>query len=512
MNNSRNLIKKWLDELTFSGDKKEIVANYVLPDDIKVTVKFNDIVQNWNMESKFFRLSATPGTEIIIEAEQNGKPAIRRIVTPGKQYVRLASNNVTATRTKMLNSILDAKDIQKELIPFVFFLRDGKFQSPKDEKNALAFVLSSSELSSLALGILLLGIYENGNYEDENITNCIIEFNYEFFDDTSDTSLLKLSLLDMACSLYPSNIFRQTDMEGRELRCKLQPLIDQRLNAILESSNKFSIEQLISIFNIHEYTDKQYTRDLAKQLINDSLKNLAKFSFDGVALSLDQHLPIKQTVSLHKGSAQSIVSCFIPAVPLVYTAWNIFMLFSGFKPDFDLVSDFFSLYQGPINRNLKNINKATAYLIGDIAYEQQGVFGIAALSKTCIIFSSYNDFYSESINKSKQYDNPKISLVDNILKINYNTDCLPNKNTMLYWPQDEFEKQYIEDNWAFGEVSQGRIAIHCSRQIFEHNDVLINKELEASGENVVWSIICEDKNKDINLTEFSRRIKEQWIP
>jgi hypothetical protein len=97
------------------------------------------------------------------------------------------------------------------------------------------------------------------------------------------------------------------------------------------------------------------------------------------------------------------------------------------------------------------------------------------------------------------------------MKIIYNMNCSENNNTMLYWPQDEFEKQYIEEKWLFGEVSQGRIAVHCSCPILEYNDVLINRELEAVGNEIVWSIICADKKEDLSLIEFSERVKKIWI-
>jgi len=488
--------EKWLENLRFSGDKKEIVAQCVVPEDLKVTVSFNGSTFDWNgTESKFFKLGSTPGTEIIVKLRDNNSTSSRSMVAPGKQYVRMSSNSVSGTRDKMLNHIFDGKDVSKDLQPFVGFLRYGAFYR-EDEKFAIEYIKASNELSSLALGILLLGMHEHGVKNHAMIRALVNDCATSWL----NLNLFELSVLCMASSL--NLISSESVVEN------LESSIKQKLELLDSSDNaEFSLVVFVGLINLYEFSPDSTIKSLSEKLINADLKKLAVLCFDGVSLVLDADLPAKQIVSLHKGSAQSVISCFVPGVPLVYNQWTIFLLLSGFEPSFDLVGEFFSMRSGLYN-GIK-VNKTTAYLLADVSMLRNGVFGVTALNKTCTVFSSYFDFYKDGFCDSMQLKEPKISLVDSFMKIIYNMNCLENKNTMLYWPQDEFEKQYIEEKWVFGEVAQGRIAVHCSCPIFEHNDVLINRELEAVGNEIVWSIICADKKEDSSLIEFSKRVKKK---
>jgi len=492
------LPEMWLDDLRFSGDKKELVAQCVVPEDLRVTVSFNGSSFDWDgSESKFFKLGATPGTEIIVTIKDDDSSASRIMVAPGKQYVRMSSNSVSGTRKKMLNNIFAGKEVSKELLLFVGFLRDGVFHRD-DERLALEYIKSSNELSSLALGILLLGMHENGVKDHAMIRASVNDLAKSCL----NLNLFELSLLCIAVSL---NLVSNESMGS-----KLEFSIRQQLELFDTSDNaQFSLIQFAGLINLCEFSTDSNIKLLSQQLINVSLNNLAILCFDGVSFVLDADLPAKQIVSMHKGSAQSVISCFVPGVPMVYNPWIIFVLLSGFEPNFDLVGEFFSKRSGLYN-GIK-VNKTTAYLLADVSLANHGVFGMAALNKTCFVFSSYYDFYKDGLCEGNQLKKPKISLVDSFTKIIYNMDYSKNKNTMLYWPQDEFEKQYVEEEWVFGEASQGRIAVHCSCSILEHNDVLINRELEAVGDEIIWSIICADKREDLSLIEFSRRVKKKWI-
>jgi hypothetical protein len=494
---------RWLENLRFSGDKKELVANSVVPKNIKVTVSFNDSSFCWeSLTSKFFKFGATPGTEIVVRLDEHDSSVSRTMVVPGKQYVRMSSNSVSGTRKKILNNIFAGKKIQSELMPFVKFLRDGQFRTLLEEESALNFIKSSDDLSLLAFGIFLVGLYEHRELLCPNTKACLVEFCANYLESLPDLNLFELSLLSLA---YRLNIISEEEQVA-----KLDSYIEQQLS-LLESSldDNFSIEQFIGLINLYEYTCNKSVKPIADKLLNESLKKLAMLSFDGVSFALDIDLPAKQIVSLHNGSAQSVISCFVPGVPLVYNPWNIFIVLSRFEPSFDLVGEVFAIREQTCN-NIK-IHKTTAYLLADVCHNKLGIFGMAALNKTCTVFSSYYDFYADEFCDLKQLKVPKISLVDSFIKIIYTMETLKDKKTMLYWPQDEFEKQYIEGNWVFAEVAQGRIAVNCSCQIVEYNDVLINKELEASGNEVVWNIICADKKEDSSLIEFSKRIKEKWI-
>jgi len=489
---------KWLEDLRFSGDKKELVAQCVVPEDLKVTVSFNGSTFDWDgSESKFFKLGATPGTEIVVILRDNDSTVSKSMVAPGKQYVRMSSNSVSSTREKMLNNIFAGKEVPKELLPFIGFLRDGVFHKD-DERLVLEYIKSSNELSSLALGILLLGMHENGVKDHEMIRASVNDLAKSCL----NLNLFELSLLSIAVSL---NLISTESMGS-----KLESSIKQQLELLDTSDNaEFSLIQFAGLINLYEFSADPNIKSLSEKLINAVLKNLSLLCFDGVSFVLDSDLPAKQIVSMHKGSAQSVISCFVPGVPLVYNQWTIFLLLSGFEPSFDLVGEFFSKRSGLYN-GIK-VNKTTAYLLADVSLANHGVFGMTALNKTCTVFSSYYDFYKDGFCDSRQLKKPKISLVDFFMKIIYNMNCSENNNTMLYWPQDEFEKQYIEEKWVFGEVSQGRIAVHCSCPILEYNDVLINRELEAVGNEIVWSIICADKKEDLSLIEFSERVKKIWI-
>jgi hypothetical protein len=490
---------RWLEDLRFSGDKKELVANSVIPQNIKVTVNFNDSSFCWeSLISKFFKFGATPGTEIVVKLEDVNSSVSRTMVVPGKQYVRMSSNSVSGTRKKMLNNIFAGREIQSELMPFVKFLRDGKFRTSIEEESALNFIKSSDDLSTLAFGIFLVGLYENRESLNPNIKNCVIEFCATCFERLADLNLFELSLLSLASNLKFMSEEKQV--------AKLNSYIEQQLS-LLESSQDdlFSIEQFVALINLCEYSCNDSIKSIADKLVNERLKKLAILSFDGVSFVLDSDQPARQIVSLHKGHAQSVMSCFVPGVPLVYNPWNIFIVLSSFEPSFDLVGEVFALREQTY-KNTK-IHKTTAYLLASICHKKQGLFGMAALNKTCTVFSSYYDFYADDFCDVKQLKAPKISLVDSFIKIIYTMEALKSKKSMLYWPQDEFERQYIEGNWVFAEVSQGRIAVHCSCKIVEYNDVLINKELEASGNEVVWTVVCADKKEDCSLTKFSERIK-----
>ncbi len=497
MKKEKFLINNWLEYLRFSGDKKEIAAQCVVPEELKVTVSFNGSTFEWNgSESKFFKLEATPGTEIVVTLTENYSSASRSMVVPGKQYVRMSSNSVSGTREKMLNRIFAGEEVSKEIQPFVGFLRDGAFDK-HDENLAIEYIKGSNELSFLALGILLLGMHENGINGDVKIKNCVNDLAKSIF----NLDLFELSVLYIAVSLHL--ISNESMVEELETAIK-----KQLVHFDYSDNGEFSLFQFAGLINLYEFSIDSNIKSLSETLINVVLKKLSLLSFDGVSFVPDADLSSKQFVSLYKGSAQSVISCFIPGVPLAYNQWMIFVLLSGFEPSFDLVEDFFSTRSGVYN-DIK-IKKTTSYMLADLMLFSQGVFGLTALSKTCIVFSSYYDFYKDELYDTSKLQAPEISFVDYFMKTIYNMNGLKNKNTMLYWPQDEFEKQYIEDNWVFGEASQGRIAVHCSCPILEHNDVLINKELEATGNEIVWSIICAEKKEDISLIAFSKRVKKIW--
>jgi hypothetical protein len=78
----------------------------------------------------------------------------------------------------------------------------------------------------------------------------------------------------------------------------------------------------------------------------------------------------------------------------------------------------------------------------------------------------------------------------------------PIQFTHAYWPLEVFDTEQRRGHWAFGRKNKGYIALWCSTKPMLCSEVLINRELRASGNKMAWVCICSGENESGDFDAF----------
>lgn len=189
-------------------------------------------------------------------------------------------------------------------------------------------------------------------------------------------------------------------------------------------------------------------------------------------------------IVVYKKKDYMLTSVLSPRNPDEYTRWtNIWG-----KADVDKASH---EYTKSLN---EKFHGTTAFAPGCYGYQQH--FGYAALTSECVAFTNHPGATADEcpMRPGYWYGNgvmPAQRQIGNELGTIYVIpEYHPIHFTHLYWPMVKFDETKREAGWLFGKKGDSYLAVWCSLDLTEYDDMLFDCEFRAVGSRMAYFCKC----------------------
>jgi hypothetical protein len=348
-------------------------------------------------------------------------------------------------------------------------------------------------------------------------------------------ALLFHSCQAIAARLWPDEVFT---CSGRKSSQQYQVALEhlqqwmQRAHpsglAEFQSGNYMAIV-FAGLLNVLDLVGDDACAETARHLLDEQFRFMARHVFDGVTIS-PQGRVYRNVLYPHWSTKQALLSYASTGVRTDHNIWTVFLFHSRYNPPADL-DDYM---KGAMEYRYAQkdveifIQKSSGYLLTGVdipdspaeGYEfipgEEGIqeqLWQASLGADVQVFVNHpgSSYDLCSSRPGYWYGNgtlPKVKAFGNILWCLYDISVNhPVEFTHAHWPSDAFVQETLAGQWAFGETERGRIALWCSQPMERMNDVLLGRELRASGRRVAWMCLCADIEEDLNGTAFQERCR-----
>lgn len=357
---------------------------------------------------------------------------------------------------------------------------------------------------------------------------------------------------------YPEEIFIRSGRTGREMyeraRLRLSEWLDDACDGGFDEFNSgvYTPITFAAILNIVDYAEEDLGKKAAKAA-DRLLRSLAPHCFRKVIISPQGRI-YRDVLYPHRQALQAIVHYMDGSAPYVYSEWLSTLATSKYRfpedlkelmelegaycynssnacidlyktPDYILTS-----VQSPRRDGKKREWEASLreeerekYLYtkslnecfhGTMQFEP-GVLGYqqhlwyAALDQDLVVFTNHPGGSCEDMPEVRPgywYGNgitPALKQEKNLLGAIYSIpDTFPIAFTHLYWDSKKFDRTVRRGGWLFGCKGGSYIALWCSGELTDYDDMLFECEKRTYGDKIAYLCICGREEEEKSFKEF----------
>lgn len=357
---------------------------------------------------------------------------------------------------------------------------------------------------------------------------------------------------------YPEDVFTRSGKTGKEMEETARVRIyDWLIETLKEGFDEFHSGgytpiTFSAILNVVDFGDEELSA-LAVKVADRLLHDLALQTFQGVSVAPMGRV-YREVLYPFSQDIQCLINIIDPKAPDRFSEWIIFLATSSYQiPEGlkRLMDEPASLLYDESNasicvektrdymltsvqskregksRNWENIYGKEGADMGSFAYVKSlnecfhgttqfepGVFGYqqhmwyAALDPAAVVFVNHPGGSCEacSVRPGYWFGNgimPAIKQANHVLCSIYRIPFShPIPFTHVYWPQNRFEEQIMEDGWLAGKAGTGYVAIWCSDDLIPYNDQLFDCEYRSDSRDTAYVCVCGSKEEFKSLTDF----------
>lgn len=357
---------------------------------------------------------------------------------------------------------------------------------------------------------------------------------------------------------YKEDIFARSLRTGKEMheraRLRLSEWLEDACGGGFDEFNSgvYTPITFAAILNIADYAEEELARK-ATAAADRLLRSLAPHCFKKVIISPQGRI-YRDVLYPHRQSLQAIVHYMDGSAPYVYSEWLSTLATSKYQFPEDL-KELMEL-EGAYTYNSSNacidLYKTQDYILtsvqsprrdgkqreweadrreterekylytkslnecfhGTMQFEP-GVLGYqqhlwyAALDSDLVVFANHPGGSCEDMPEVRPgywYGNgitPALKQEKNLLGAIYCIpDTFPVEFTHLYWNTGKFDRTVSHENWLFGCKGSSYIALWCSGELIDYDDVLFGCEKRTYGNKIAYLCICGSEIEEKNFEGF----------
>ncbi len=366
---------------------------------------------------------------------------------------------------------------------------------------------------------------------------------------------------------YPEDVFEKSGKTGALLAEDARTLIEAWLVDLLEygfdefNSGDYTTITFSALLNLVDYAEKDLA-DMAKDACDLLVRTAMVHYFKGVLISPQGRI-YRSVLYPSQQAIQALVHYIDGKAPYAYSEWLIALATSRYEmpEDIQLLMDKKGHHQYEVSNAVVDLYKTYDYMMtsvqspradgkgrswqwsmdeakshthhytkslnecfhGTMAFEP-GVLGYqqhlwyAALDAQQVIFTTHPGGtceYMPQVRPGYWYGNgrtPAIKQQDQLIGIVYS---IPEEDpihfTHAFWYQDGFDETFEKGHWIFGRKNQSYIALWCSGEMENVDDVLFGCEKRTYGRDIAYLCLCSSQQEDGTFKAFQERCHRMEI-
>ncbi len=366
---------------------------------------------------------------------------------------------------------------------------------------------------------------------------------------------------------YPNDHFLRSGKSGKELSTLAKTRIMEWLEDVCSygydefNSGVYSIITFAAILNLYDFAEAEIA-EKAKQAADLLIITIARHCFKKVVIS-PQGRVYRNVVMPQKQDLNALIQFMDPEAPYVYSEWLAALATSRYEFPDEARARMNSLGEYSYNTSnaLIHIFKTQEYMLTSVASPrgdtrkriwenrmtqeerdtfhytkslneyfhgttqfEPGVHGYqqhmwyAALDENLSVFTNHPGQTCDAkaeVRPGYWYGNgimPALQQVGNTLGIIYEIpEAYPVKFTHLFWNERAFDEIAEDGKWLFGRKGEAYIAIWCSGELEDCDDVLFHCEKRTYGDKIAYVCICGSSQKNKSFCEFMDYCRKEAI-
>jgi len=365
--------------------------------------------------------------------------------------------------------------------------------------------------------------------------------------DSENHSLLFHGSQLIAGNLFPDEVFTNSGRTGREQADIGRARCTQWLDTVEETGYREFLSSTYmpltagALLNLVDFSgDPEISRRASAQ-VDEIFRMLAMQSFDGVTVG-PQGRVYRGVLYPDSSGTQAMLSYAAPEAMVAYNDW---LSFAAASANYRLPEGLPAEIRKPVSKRYRQagveilVEKTGDYLVtslqipasfqkplakGEPPYASKGLvpgrqgyqqhLWHATLGRECHVFVNHpgESFDMGHARPGFWYGNGAIPRTAQrgplVLQIYDVYEDHPIPFTHAHWPADVFDRQAVEDQWAFGEKDTGFVGLWCSAPLILRSEVLSDRELRAQGRRSAWVCLCGGREDASGLSAFADRCKQ----
>lgn len=345
----------------------------------------------------------------------------------------------------------------------------------------------------------------------------------------------------MAGLLYPDEVFVRSNRTGRQMveiateRCRNWLTMVERRYLEEFLSAGYSCITMAAVLVLIDFAPDESVRARAEAFLSLMFERIAIHSIKGSPIGPMGRV-YRNVIIPHSQGIQAIMHYISPSAPVSISSWLSPMATSRYNPPASLLdamnNEIQTTYITPNaeiylakskDALLSSVSIPSPYVEGVSSKNtmlEPGVFGYqqhiwsAALAPDCLVFINHpaaaND--ASQLRPGYWYGNgllPSMKQEQRLLGGIYHLD--PERHPIsfvhLFWPSHAFDKQVVENHWAFGQRDDGYVAVWMSGQMVPFNDMLFRCEYRVYGTDTAFVCVVGSKETDGSFDSFVEKVK-----